>query len=88
MDITTIKEQWTCPKCRSRGCTTQEMSLTKASYKLALRAGHEKYLMVTCTLCGYSELYNRKVLARIVEKVHIENAAPVVKQVDLIKGDQ
>jgi len=53
-----------------------------------LRAGSEKYLALTCTLCGYSELYNMKVLARIAEEVPIENAAPIAKQVDLIKGDQ
>ncbi|HPA48293.1 MAG TPA: zinc ribbon domain-containing protein [bacterium] len=88
MDVSAVKEQWTCPKCRSRGCMTQEMSLTKASDKLVLRAGSEKYLALTCTLCGYSELYNMKVLARIAEEVPIENAAPIAKQVDLIKGDQ
>jgi len=87
MDIDAVKEQWTCPKCRSRGCMTQEMSLTKAGGRLAFRAGSERYLMLTCTLCGYSELYNRKVLARIVEEARIENAAPIPKQVDLIKGD-
>ena len=88
MDTSTIKEQWICPKCRGRGCSTQEISLSKTSDKIMLRGGSEKYLVLSCTLCGYTELYNLKILARVEEKVPLNNSAPVIKQVDLIEGDR
>ncbi|MFH1740145.1 MAG: zinc ribbon domain-containing protein [bacterium] len=87
MDTKILKEQWICPKCRGRGCTSQEMSMSKASDKIMLRGGSGKYLVLSCTLCGYTELYNLKVLARVEEKVSLNNSAPVVERADLIESD-
>ena len=87
MDTKVLNEQWICPKCRGRGCTSREMSMSKASDKIMLRGGSEKYLVLSCTLCGYTELYNLKVLARVEEKVPLNNSAPAVEQADLIESD-
>lgn len=88
MDLKTLKEQWVCPKCRSRGSVTQEVSLSKITDKFILRGGGDKYLVLSCTLCGYTELYNLRVVARLEEKVPLNSSNPVVKQADLIESDR
>jgi predicted nucleic-acid-binding Zn-ribbon protein len=88
MDLNTLREQWICPKCRGRGCTSQEASISRITDKIILRGGSDKYLLLSCTLCGYTELYNLKVLARVEEKVPLNNSNPIIKQADLIEGDR
>jgi len=88
MDTSALKEQWVCPKCRGRGCICQEASMSKITDKIILRGGSERYMVLSCTLCGYTELYNMKVLARLEEKVLLNNSNPIVKQADLIESNR
>lgn len=89
MDLDTLKEKWICPKCRGRGCLLQEVSMSKITDKIILRGGNDKFIGLSCTLCGYTEFYNQKIVARADEKVAAEKPvpSPIVKQADLIEGD-
>ena len=62
-----IQERFKCPKCHNPSSVCKEVSLSKVSEKLL--GGHsDKYLFVSCALCGYTETYNLKVLAHSAEK--------------------
>jgi len=59
------KENFCCAKCRNREAISREGTLPAGSFAdlLGLKAG-SRYLFVTCTLCGYTELYDLAVVAR------------------------
>jgi len=89
MDFETLKEKWICPKCRGRGCLLQELSVSRITDKIILRGGSDRFIGLSCTLCGYTEFYNQKIVARVEVKTPAENsvASPIVKQADLIESD-
>lgn len=62
-----LVREYCCPKCHNRTCHTEEVALPgggASAITKVLGLGNGKYLVVICTLCGYSEMYNLRVLAK------------------------
>jgi predicted nucleic-acid-binding Zn-ribbon protein len=63
-----ILETFQCQKCRGKAGVIQKVSLPTSSFpKLFLNAG--KYCFVTCSLCGYTEIYDMAIYVKSEEKV-------------------
>ena len=72
-DYPHIQKRFKCPKCNNTASVCKEVSLSKVSAKIL--GGHaEKYLFVSCTLCGYTEIYNLRVLVQATEKERAPDA--------------
>lgn len=56
-----LQERFKCPKCNNHASICKEVSLSKVSEKI-LGVHPDKYLYISCSLCGYTEVYNLKVL--------------------------
>jgi predicted nucleic-acid-binding Zn-ribbon protein len=56
-----------CPKCRNTTGAVKEVALGSMADRISL-VGSGKYLFLSCTLCGYTEVYNQKILANAKEK--------------------
>ncbi|OZM58097.1 hypothetical protein CIB95_00525 [Lottiidibacillus patelloidae] len=55
-----MSDQKGCVKC---GCTTttqKEIATTGTGLSKLLDIQHNKFIVISCTDCGYSELYNKK----------------------------
>ena len=65
-------DHYACPKCRGRRPDVREVALAKSSLLDLLPSKDNRYIEVTCTLCGYTEFYNRAIyqasLAALVEE--------------------
>ncbi len=70
-------KNYTCPKCKGRSCVTSEVSLDSLPKKLLLPGKSEKFLLVTCTLCGYTEMYNLNVWVSSKEPEAAHETSPV-----------
>jgi len=60
-----------CPKCRNGEAVAKEGALAE---RIPL-VGSGRYVFISCTLCGYTEVYNLKILVRAEEKQAAEEAA-------------
>lgn len=49
-----------CIKCGSTDAATKEISTTGTGLSKMLDIQHNKFLVVYCKNCGYSEFYNKK----------------------------
>ncbi len=75
-------ENYTCPKCRGRSCTTSEVSLSSLPKKLIMGKNNQHFLLVTCTLCGYTEMFNMEVLANVKEKIPVKQPSPAIEKME------
>ncbi|MCX8036011.1 MAG: zinc ribbon domain-containing protein [Candidatus Sumerlaeia bacterium] len=53
-----------CVKCRNTTAVVRKINLTKGLLPELLIRGGGRYRFVTCTLCGYTEIYDLSVYAR------------------------
>lgn len=68
-----LTEKFCCCKCRSRQAVTRTVSLGGLPTLLSL--GADKYILLSCTLCGYTEIYNTHAFANNTdEEVEAERA--------------
>ncbi|MBO8164370.1 MAG: hypothetical protein H0Z34_11720 [Brevibacillus sp.] len=64
MDIESmIQKHFTCSKCRGTHCHTKEVAMTGTGLSKLFDIQHNHYLFVSCTNCGYVEVYNPDVLS-------------------------
>lgn len=54
-----LLQHYLCPKCRGRKGDLREVVLAKSGLLDLLPSRGNRYIEVTCTLCGYTEFYNR-----------------------------
>lgn len=61
-----IIDNFCCPKCRSRACYSEQVWIGSGVPVLGRVFGRadNRYLAVSCGLCGYSELYNLKIIVQ------------------------
>jgi len=73
-----LKESFCCPKCRCREASVRKVSISKTSLPKIIES--DKYIFVTCTSCGLTEIYDLKVYAKATEtkegSVIIKNSVP------------
>ena len=67
-----LVESFTCPKCRGRSAVARNILLPKSMLPKFLDSG--KYIFLTCTLCGYTEIYDQTAYARSEEAVKKESS--------------
>jgi len=53
-----------CPKCRNARAIVRKVNLAKGILPELLIRGGGKYLFITCSLCGYTEIYDQALYAR------------------------
>lgn len=61
-----LSESYCCPKCHGRSAAVSKTQLPRGHIPdlLGMRG---KYLLLTCGLCGYTELYDQALYARSKE---------------------
>lgn len=57
-------DSFRCPKCNGQAATTRKVNITASNLSKFLPIHPGKYLFVTCTLCGYTEIYDLAVYAK------------------------
>jgi predicted nucleic-acid-binding Zn-ribbon protein len=67
MDIEArLTENFCCSKCRSRTAVAKTVPLSR-SLPSILSLATDKYVLVSCTLCGFTEMYNTHAFATLEE---------------------
>lgn len=66
MNRRSLTDDFHCAKCRGRKAYTREVEMAKGVLAdlLPLKAG-KRYMVLTCSLCGYSEFYDMAVAAHV-----------------------
>ena len=57
-----LEQRWKCPKCGAPRPRVRKISTTGGGLSRLLDIQHIKYYAVSCTQCGYTELYDASVL--------------------------
>jgi len=53
------KKEYICPKCNNRQYEVDEMRATGGAFAKIFDVQNKKFTMISCTQCGYTELYKR-----------------------------
>jgi predicted nucleic-acid-binding Zn-ribbon protein len=75
MKIEAIRESFVCPKCRGKHPVETEHAIPRTGAKIPLPI-LDRYLFISCSLCGYTELYNLK----LIERLEKTAGSPVVQE--------
>lgn len=59
-----FQEEFKCPKCGRQGAVTKEVSMTGTGLSRLLDLEYNRYLFVSCQTCGFTEVYNSKILGK------------------------
>lgn len=54
---------WICPKCANTSYETDEFRATGGAFAKVFDVQNKKFTTVSCTQCGFTELYKRKTSA-------------------------
>jgi predicted nucleic-acid-binding Zn-ribbon protein len=72
-----LTEKFCCVKCRGRKAVSRTVAL--GGLPTLLNLGADKYILLSCTLCGYTEIYNTHAFAIADEEAVVESS-PVPQQ--------
>jgi len=53
------KKEYVCPKCGNRQYEVDEMRATGGAFAKIFDVQNKKFTTISCTQCGYTELYKR-----------------------------
>jgi len=53
------KKEYVCPKCGNRQYEVDEMRATGGAFAKIFDVQNKKFTTISCTKCGYTELYKR-----------------------------
>jgi len=65
--IESLLANFRCPKCRNTSAVAKEVALGSVAERIPL-VGSGKYVFVSCALCGYTEVYNQKILVNAKDR--------------------
>lgn len=57
-----FQKRFHCPKCGGTGAVTRPLAMTGTGLSRLFNMQMYKYLFVSCSSCGYTEIYNLKIL--------------------------
>ncbi|WP_366924524.1 zinc ribbon domain-containing protein [Metallumcola ferriviriculae] len=57
-----FQEEFKCSKCGNLGAHTKKLAMTGTGLSKMFDIQMNKYLFVSCTSCGFSEVYNLRTL--------------------------
>ncbi len=58
-----LKDRFHCPKCRNKECVVHPVHLPESM--LPIPTG--RYLVTTCTLCGYTEFFDQAIFESLLK---------------------
>lgn len=58
-----IQEKFKCTKCTGTSCFTKQVAMTGTGLSKLFDIQHNHFLFVSCSNCGYVEVYNPDVLS-------------------------
>lgn len=53
------KQQYICPKCGNRSYEADQLQATGGNFAKLFDIQNKKFVTVSCTACGYTELYKQ-----------------------------
>jgi hypothetical protein len=59
-----LARRFVCAKCRSEGAHVKRIAATGTGLSRLFDIQHNKFIALSCANCGYTELYNARVLER------------------------
>ncbi len=51
------QKQYVCPKCGCKSYITDQMQATGGNFAKVFNVQNKKFITISCTDCGYTELY-------------------------------
>lgn len=57
-----LERHFVCPKCESHGASTRTLSTSGGTLSRMFNFQHNRFIAATCDWCGYTELYDARVL--------------------------
>lgn len=57
-----LADKFVCPKCEHRGGHTERLAMAGTGLSRLFEVQPHRYAFVSCNNCGYTEVYNLKVL--------------------------
>ncbi len=57
-----LEQAFVCPKCHSKGATLEQLSMSGTGLSRLFEIQLHRYGFLSCNNCGYTEVYNLKVL--------------------------
>lgn len=57
-----LAEKFACPRCGSRGAHAERLSMSGTGLSRLLEIQAHRYSFVSCTNCGYTEVFNLRTL--------------------------
>lgn len=55
-----MSQQWNCPKCGHNGYEQDQFQATGGTFAKLFDVQNKKFVTVSCTRCGYTEIYKRQ----------------------------
>lgn len=77
-------QNYLCPKCRGSKPHVREIAFAKSGILDLLPSKDNRYIEVTCSLCGYTEFYNRALYLKsgvAAAEARVKNEMPIPKEV-------
>ena len=59
-----VRSKFVCPKCKTGDATTKRFSATGTGFSKFFDIQHNQFITVSCTNCGYTEMYNPEVMEK------------------------
>lgn len=57
-----LTQEFTCPKCNHTGAHVERLAMSGTGISRFMDIQHHEYVFASCLACGYTEIYNLKVL--------------------------
>lgn len=57
-----LTQEFTCPKCKNVGAQVERLAMSGTGMSRFMDIQHHKYAFASCLACGYTEIYNLKIL--------------------------
>lgn len=57
-----LTERFVCAKCGGNGAKVKKLAMTGVGLSRLLDLQHNRYLFASCQICGYTEVYDLRVL--------------------------
>src|SRR4051812_33947470 len=74
-----LTRNFCCVKCRGRSAVAKTVPLSKSlPHLLSLSA--DKYILLSCALCGYTEIYNTQAFATSEEEARAAENLPLTNE--------
>ena len=57
-----LAQEFTCPRCKHSGAHVERLAMSGTGLSRLLEIQAHRYAFVSCTNCGYTEVFNLRVL--------------------------